>query len=169
MDRSEMMRYLTALAERLTARGIQGELYVVGGGAMALAYDARRATRDVDGVFAPKAEIYAAAREVAAEFGLPEGWLNDAVKGFLAGPDPDAVPVLDRPGLRVLAASPRYLLAMKCLAARREDEGDIRFLLGHLGVKNPDEVLDIVLGIYPEARLTPRSRFMLEEIFATGI
>jgi hypothetical protein len=49
--------------------------------------------------------------------GLPEDWLNDAVKGFLHGEDPDAVPVLDTPGLRVDVASPRYLLAMKLLAA----------------------------------------------------
>lgn len=165
MDRTGIIRYLTALANRLAARGVQGELYVVGGAALALAYDARRATRDVDAVFAPKEAIYREAREVAAEFGLPEGWLNDAVKGFLAGPDPEAVPVLDLPGLRVMAASPRHLLAMKCLAARREDEEDIRFLLSHLGVTSAAEALGIVLAVYPEARLAPRTRFMLEEIF----
>lgn len=135
---------------------------------MALAYDARRATRDVDAVFAPKEEIYQVAREVAEEFGLPEGWLNDAVKGFLAGPDPAAIPVLDLPGLRVLAASPRYLLAMKCLASRRGDEADIRFLINQLGLTRVDQVLEIVLSAYPEARLLPRTRFMLEEILVPG-
>lgn len=165
LDRAEITRHLTAVAERLASRGVQGELYLVGGAALALAYDARRATRDVDAVFVPKAEVYEAAREVAAASGLPEGWLNDAVKGFLAGPDPEAIPVLDLPGLRVLAASPRHLLAMKCLAARREDEEDIRFLLARLGVKSASEALDVVLSIYPEARLSPRTRFMLEEVF----
>jgi len=33
---------------------------------MALAYDARRATRDIDAVFQPKEEVYAAAAVVAA-------------------------------------------------------------------------------------------------------
>ena len=169
MDRGEIVRYLTALADGLARRGIRGELYLVGGAALALAYDARRATRDVDAVFAPKEEIYQVAREVAAEFGLPQGWLNDAVKGFLSGPDREAVPVLDLPGLRVLAASPRYLLAMKCLAARREDEEDIRFLLAHLGVTDAGQALDVVLAVYPAARLLPRTRFMLEEIFQTGL
>ncbi len=167
LSREEIVRYLSALAERLARRGIQGEMYLVGGAAMALAYDARRATRDVDAVFAPKEEVYRAAREVAEEYGLPEGWLSDAVKGFLAGPDPEAAPVLDLPGLRVLAASPRYLLAMKCLAARREDEEDIRLLLGLAGVKSAREAIEVLLSYYPEARITPRARFLLEEIFSS--
>lgn len=70
-------------AEILHQRGIQGDLYRVGGAAMAVAYNARRATRDGEAVFEPKMEIYKAAREVAEELGLPPGWLNDAVKGFL--------------------------------------------------------------------------------------
>ncbi len=165
MDRADIVQCLSAVAERLAKRGIQGEIYVLEGAAMALAYDARRATRDVDAVFVPKEEVYRAAREVAGEYGLPEAWLNDAVKGFLAGPDPEAIPVLDLPGLRVLVASPRFLLAMKCLAARREDEEDIRFLIGHLGITSAGQALDLILSVYPEARLAPRTRFMLEELF----
>lgn len=52
-----------------------------------LAYDERRATKDIDAVFIPKKEVYAAAARVAAALDLPDGWLNDAVKGFLLGPD----------------------------------------------------------------------------------
>lgn len=167
MDRAELLDCLAALARRLAERGIQADLYVVGGAAMALAYNARRATRDVDAIFVPKTEVYGAAREVADELGLPANWLNDSVKGFLGGSDPDAVPVLDLPGLRVQAASARHLLAQKCLAARREDEDDIRFLLSHLGIKSADEALAIVLDVYPEARLAPRTMFILEEILAT--
>ncbi|OGW59298.1 MAG: hypothetical protein A2V83_10000 [Nitrospirae bacterium RBG_16_64_22] len=165
MDRAEIIRCLTALAERLSARGIRGDLYLVGGAAMALAFDARHATKDVDAVFAPKSEIYEAAREIAKEFGLPDGWLNDAVKGYIGRPDPAALPVLDLPGLRVMAASARHLLAMKCLAARREDEEDLRFLLARVGIKSVSDAMEIVQAVYPEARIPPRARFMLEEIF----
>jgi hypothetical protein len=79
--------------------------YVVRGAAIALAFDTRRSTRDIDAVFEPKAAIYEAAAEVSQQLELPPGWLNDAVKGFLAGEDPHAAPVLDVPGLRCLAAS----------------------------------------------------------------
>ncbi len=65
-------------------------MYVVGGAAIALAFDERRATRDIDAVFEPKNVVYEAAEVVAEQLGLPGGWLNDAVKGFLEGDDPAA-------------------------------------------------------------------------------
>lgn len=164
MNRDEIMRSLTTLANRLAQRGIQGEMYLVGGAAMALAYDARRVTRDIDAIFVPKAEVYREAQLLAEELGLPELWLNDAVKGFLAGTDVNATPVLDVPGLRVLAASPRYLLAMKCLASRREDESDIRFLLKRLGIQKVQDALDVVQQIYPDRKIPPRTQFFLEEV-----
>lgn len=87
MDRSAIIE---ALAEELTKRGVSAEMYVVGGAAIALAFDARRSTRDIDAVFEPKQVVYEAAAVVSKRRGLPPGWLNDAVKGFLAGDDPAA-------------------------------------------------------------------------------
>ena len=85
-------------------------MYVVGGAAIALAFDERRATRDIDAVFEPKSVVYEAAAVVAEQLRLPAGWLNDAVKGFLEGDDPAAAPVLDLPGLRC----PRGFSARRC-------------------------------------------------------
>ncbi len=85
MRRDEILRALTALGAELTERGLVADLYVVGGAAITLAYDERRATKDIDTVFVPKNEVYAAAARVAATLDLPDGWLNDAVKGFLLG------------------------------------------------------------------------------------
>ena len=45
MDRAEIIAALTALGEALERRGLHGEMYVVGGAAIALAYDKRRSTR----------------------------------------------------------------------------------------------------------------------------
>ena len=88
MDRDEILGHLRELARVLHDRGVTGEMYVVGGAAIALAFDERRSTRDIDAVFEPKQSVDQAAATVAAARGLPAGWLNDAVKGFLAGPDP---------------------------------------------------------------------------------
>lgn len=88
MDRREIVDALT----ELDSRGISADMYIVGGAAIALAFDERRATRDVDAVFEPKALVYEAAAVVGERLGLPGGWLNDAVKGFLAGSDPAAAP-----------------------------------------------------------------------------
>lgn len=88
LDRDQIVRLLQALSEELERRGTRAEVFLVGGAATALAYDARRATRDLDAMFQPKDEVYAAATAVASEHGLPDDWLNDAVKGFLPGDDP---------------------------------------------------------------------------------
>jgi len=80
VQREEIVAALTALGERLNERDVEGEVYVVGGAAIAIAFDARRATRDVDAVFEPKQAIYAAADEVGSEVGLPPGWLNDGMR-----------------------------------------------------------------------------------------
>lgn len=62
----------------------------MGGAAIAVAYDEARATRDLDAVFLPTDVVRDAAAAVAERRGLNADWLNDAVKGFLPGPDPDA-------------------------------------------------------------------------------
>jgi len=165
MDRTEILDALTELARELADRGVQGEMYVVGGAAIALAYDARRSTKDIDAVFEPKLVVYEAAAAVAERRGLPAGWLNDAVKGFLAGEDPQARPVLELPGLRCLSASPRVLLALKVLAHRAgEDEDDVTLLAAELGLATAPEVLAVAEEAYGD-RLTPAARFFVEQLF----
>lgn len=165
MDRDRIVEALTALGRRLADKDLTGELYIVGGAALALAYAERRSTRDIDAVFEPKMAIYEAAAEVAAELELPEGWLNDAVKGFLV-PDPEQQQVLDVPGLRCFVASPRILLALKVLAHRvGEDEDDVRLLADILGLTSATQVLALVEEVYGD-RLDAAARFFVEEIFA---
>ncbi len=165
MDRGEIVDALTALAGELDRRGVSAEMYVVGGAAIALAFDARRATRDIDAVFEPKAVVYEVAAQVGEDRDLPAGWLNDAVKGFLAGDDPAASPVLDLPGLRCLTASPQVLLSLKILAHRvGEDEEDVRLLARELGLDRADQVLDLAERTFGD-RLDPAARFFVEQLF----
>ena len=168
MDRGEIIAALTALAAELERRGVSAEMYVVGGAAIALAFDERRSTRDIDAVFEPKNVVYEAAAVIAEQLGLPAGWLNDAVKGFLEGDDPAAAPVFDLPGLRCLAASPQTLLALKVLAHRvGEDEDDVRLLAAELGLDRADQVLAIAERSYGD-RLDPAARFFVEELFGSS-
>jgi hypothetical protein len=166
LDRREILDAFEALSARLAARGVRGNVFVVGGAAMILAYGIRRATRDVDAVFEPKLEVYAAAADVAPGLGLPPDWLNDAVKGFLPGEDEASIPVFEGVGLQVSAASARYLLGLKLLAARPEqDADDIRALYQVLKLKTAEAGLALVRDMYPDARIPPKTRFMLEEMF----
>ena len=165
MRRAQIVELLTELGRRLATRGIEGEMYVVGGAAIALAFDERRSTRDIDAVFEPKLTIYEIAAEIADDRGLAGGWLNDAVKGFLAEADASAPLVLEVPGLRVSSASPRVLLAMKVLSHRvGEDDDDVRLLARELALSSAREVLALAEDVYGD-RLDAAARFFVEELF----
>jgi hypothetical protein len=160
---------LEALGEELTRNGIRGQIFIVGGAAMALAYSTRRVTRDIDAVFEPKSAIYTAATKVAEDLGLPEDWLNDAVKAFMPGSDEHAHSVPDIRGIEVTTASPRYLLAMKLMAMRfGEDDEDIEILLQECGLTDVEEAIALVKQMYPLQEPPAKTRFFLEEILGVG-
>lgn len=163
---SEMIReLLNELGNELAAVGELGELFVVGGAALALAYGGRESTHDIDALFEPKLEMYAAAARVARRRGLPDQWLNDAMKGFLHGDDPDRTLVFEHSALAVYVASPRYLLAMKLLSARIErDADDIALLLRLCAITDVDEALDLVEAAYGPSRLTMKTQLLVEAI-----
>lgn len=168
MDRSAIENLLRELGDRLHERGVRGEMFLLGGAAMALAYSTRRSTSDLDAVFEPKRVMYEVAGVIARERELPPNWLNDGVKGFLPGPDPNARVLFDVPGLRVTIPSPRYLLAMKLMASRIErDEDDIRILLGLCAIRTVDEALDVVQQLYGTRPIAPRVQFLVAELLDT--
>jgi uncharacterized nucleotidyltransferase DUF6036 len=82
LGRDDIRALLDDLSAELAARGARAELFLVGGAALAVAYDATRATRDLDAVFIPTEVVRQAATAVAEHKGLAEDWPNDAVKGF---------------------------------------------------------------------------------------
>src|SRR5580698_7606146 len=82
------------------------------------------------------------ANSVREGSGLDPNWLNDAVKGFLPGPDADAVRYFEAPGLLVDVASAEYLLAMKLFSSAVEiDAEDIALLYREVGYHTVDEGL----------------------------
>lgn len=167
LTRQDMLRLFDLLNEELAAKDVHGELYLVGGAVMCLAFNARHATRDVDGFFRPTELIRQAAGRVAAQAGVPDDWLNDAVKGFLS-PRGDFDSYLDLPHLKVFVARPAYLLAMKCAAMRLGEEfhdlDDVRYLLRYLNITDVETALEVVTRYFDAERLPPKTRFALEEL-----
>src|SRR5262245_1398446 len=137
LDRATILAALARLAELLRGEGIEGEICLLGGTVMVLAFDARPSTKDVDAIFEPASAIRRLSAVVGTELQLPEDWLNDAAKGFAsARHETSSADLPQFPGLRVVAPTPEYLLAMKCMASRiavgpggADDVADIRFLL----------------------------------------
>lgn len=156
LDIDRVSVLLAELGERLAGRGIEGEIYVVGGAAMMLAYDRTRITRDIDAVGVPQEEIDAEVQAMAADNrDLDPDWLNARVFPLLPrGIDGERLQVLGGPGLTVNVASPRWLLAMKARAARgRRDFDDIWVLCQVIGIRTTDEVWAICDDVWGEGML----------------
>jgi predicted nucleotidyltransferase len=165
LDRARIRDLFTRLGERLQRRGVVGDIYVIGGAAIALAYDARRATRDIGAVLVPHGVVLEEAHALAAELGLPQWWLNEQASVYVApGGDAAAPLTFDHPGLRVSTASPEHLLAMKAIATRRRDIDDLRILIGVLGLTTVDQVIAICSRIFPDEMLPDRARLALEDL-----
>jgi hypothetical protein len=60
------------------------DLFIVGGAAMALAYDANRVTRDVDATFVPHGVVLEEARNMADAMGLPPWWLIEQASAYVS-------------------------------------------------------------------------------------
>ena len=65
LDRAAIQEAFRRLGDRLVRRGVVADVYVIGGAAMALAYDGRRSTRDIDAAFKPHGIVLEESRAVA--------------------------------------------------------------------------------------------------------
>jgi len=167
LAQEDIKRLFELLNEELRQSGTRGELYLVGGAVMCLAYNARQSTADVDALFQPAAEVRKAAARAAAKANLPAEWLNDGVKGYLSR-EADFAPFLELDHLRIMVARPEYLLAMKCLAMRIgaefHDEEDVRFLLRVLDIRSYDRAVAVIAKYYPLERFPQKTMYALEEL-----
>lgn len=165
LDARLIQKLFKALNKELAAKKIVGEIGLCGGAVMTLVFQARKATKDIDAIFAPAAEIRAAVRKVAGQFGIAKDWLNDAAKGYFFS-DPPKSDVLEFSNLRVWAPKADYMLAMKCISARFDthDKEDIQFLIEYLGLKEKRAVFDIVCKYYPDSKIPAKTKFLIEEL-----
>jgi hypothetical protein len=126
------------------AGGVVGNVFVVGGAAMALAYDAARVTHDVDAVFKPHGIVLHEARTVADDLGLTYWWFTEQASVYISAREgAGRHRVFDHPGLRVMAASAAHVFAMKARAARTRDIDDLRLLAEIISVTSADAALRI--------------------------
>lgn len=166
LDAKKIKDLLGRLSEELKKSSVTGEVGLCGGAVMCLVFQTRKATKDIDAIFKPTAEIRKAAKRIAREEGLPEDWLNDAAKAYFLV-DPPRENVLEFSNLRVWAPRADYMLAMKCISARFDtaDADDVKFLIGYLKLKKPAPVFRIIEKYYPRRQIPAKTQFFVEEIF----
>lgn len=177
---NEMIRQaFSIMGAYLRDRKTVGEIAVYGGSAILLQFEWRTVTRDVDAVIVSTGNhglVEEAAKVAAAQLGLLRSWLSEAVAQYtsseagaqglrLSGFYPeDGVP-----GLRVLVATPQYLLAMKLIALERatatdRDFEDAKMLAREVGVTTVEELQEIYRSYFPGRSLPDRAASRLEEL-----
>ena len=174
LTRDDILRGLHRLDEIARDAGKVVDIAIYGGAALALAFDLRVTTRDVDVVVrGSPAFLRQAAAAVAEEEGWPQDWLNDGVKGFVSQNEQLAVMhefSREGAGLRIFMPSPEYLFAMKCMAMRPEgldgshDISDIETLAQIAKIGDAKAALELVEAFYPARDIPPKVRFGVEEI-----
>ena len=112
MGRPEFVAALGEVADILGARSQTARIYIVGGAALAVAYDSDRFTHDIDAVALDgHSAVVSAVHEVARRHGWHTSWLNDQAAAYTPrGDEYRARVVFDHPSLRVTAASPERML-----------------------------------------------------------
>src|SRR5215470_17573968 len=123
LDRSTIEAAFRIMGEYLLDRKALGEIAIYGGSAILFQFDWRRTSDDVDARIISTGShglVAAAAREAASQLGLPRSWLSESVAMYARLPEHvgdrifvGVYPTPERVGLRVVAAKPAYILAMK--------------------------------------------------------
>lgn len=158
----EMRELLRDLDAELQRMGLAASIFVVGGAAMALAYNTDRASADIDATFEPRDAVLDAAAVVARRRNLEKNWLSDGVRDYMP-PEPDDHPRGERigPSLVIEIASPEYVLAMKAMTTRKSD-GDLTDavqLCRMLGISDAAALENTVLRYFPGGRFGSQALF----------
>jgi len=163
MQAHEIETYLADLGQQLRQMGVTQSvrLLLIGGAFMLTQLHSRRATNDVDVLLvdvddpatSPLYQTFkAAVRVVASRNQLPVSWMNDLLGDFLR--DRTRVPqgTLWRTYtvLKVYVPEAEYILALKLLAGRPKDLGDIQLLCRKLQVGTRIQAQQLVDRYIPD-------------------
>ena len=165
-----LIRALTRMGELAQREGTKLEVCIYGGAVMMMAYDTRGITKDVDAVIQPSELGWKLVRQVGEELGMPEDWMNDDVRQFVAPAEQTRVLPWDAPGIALTAPTAGYLLAMKALACRQPlpgfqgDFDDLRFLVRKIGVTSVSDIQDHIDKYYPDDVITKEDAVVLKSI-----
>ena len=150
MDPGEVRHLLDVLEQRLKDEGINAQLHVIGGSAMALLFpedSETRFTTDIDAAVTPRPEVMRVVEMIAEEMGLSPTWLNANGTPFIP---PRSQGAAAPTGVSVTIATVEELIAMKLAASRDQDLFDLGILARHAGITDPAHLVDIAFAAYGE-------------------
>jgi len=146
-SKKDMIKYLEEINKKLIEREKFGEIIICGGAALTLVYEARNSTYDIDAIFSPRKDLKEIVDEISRENNLNSQWLNDDVEMFTKEfKNLTSSEYLNLSNLTISVLDAESLLAMKLVSAREKtyDLSDAIVLMKYIGIKNIEEVFDIL-------------------------
>src|SRR5471030_2996371 len=112
LSKTRITSALRRLGDLAHEKGVTLEVSLYGGAVFTLVYGSRESTKDVDAIVRPSELARKLAVQVAGEQGLPDDWINDDVRFFLADNEAKRRLKGDEfgPGLQVSVPTAAYLL-----------------------------------------------------------
>jgi predicted nucleotidyltransferase len=150
-DAAQIRALLQRVGALATARGTDLDIVVLGGAAVALLFESRRTTRDIDVVEAHPQELLTdLAIQIAKAEGLAPNWLSDGARRFVTKVSRGPL-LVEAPGIRAHAVSLEQLLASKLDAMRDDtDRSDAVVTAVALGLAHSSAELAIAPYLRPE-------------------
>jgi hypothetical protein len=146
LDKAKIEEAFRLMGQYLLDRKAFGEIAVYGGSAILLLFEWRLRSEDVDARVISAGNhglVIDSAHYAAKQLGLSRSWLNESVAMYASRGEAEGdrvfvglYPSFERFGLRVTAAKPEYMLAMKLGALERvtADDRDFNDAV-HLGIE----------------------------------
>jgi hypothetical protein len=137
LDRANVEEAFRLMGQYLLDRKALGEIVIYGGSAILLQFDWRKHSEDVDArIISARSHglVVEAMHYAARQLGLSSSWLSESVAMYARSGEMESdrifigtYPSPERYGLRVMAAKPPYILAMKLRALERVTADDRDF------------------------------------------
>src|ERR1043166_75636 len=179
LDRARIEQAFRVMGQYLLDRKVFGEIAIYGGSAILFQFSWRKTSQDVDARIISDSNhglVIEAVREAARKLGLSQSWLSESVSVYARRNEglADRVfigvyPSPERFGLRVTAAKPAYILAMKLKALERSTIDDRDFHdAANLGmecdINTVDELHAVFREFFPDQELSPAAELRIREV-----
>jgi hypothetical protein len=178
LDRAKIEEAFRIMGQYLLERNVFGEIALYGGSAILFQFDWRRTSEDVDARVISDGRhgiVTLAADQAAKQLDLPRSWLDESVAMYARRLEDDSdrvfvgvYPSPARVGLRVVAAKPSNILAMKLNALERstaDDRDEDAVNLGiACGVSTAEALHDIFRTFFPDEKLPAVAELRVREL-----
>jgi len=165
LHKDDMLCHFKEINSRLKSVDKEGEIYIIGGAAISLAFGGRDATEDIDAIYKPRSEIRNIVKVMSDEYNLRNDWLNNDAEHFITDSMTFTL-LLEYSNLKVFHIDAECLLAMKLASARPEsypDMDDCLLLMEKLDISEEKELHRLVELYTDEENREPTYRYFVTE------